>query len=246
MTDKELAIYIGSKIREYRKKRFLTQNELALSVGIGHTTIANYEKGFRTPKKNTLFKIAESLNVTIDDLFPPVQKEDTLSSPTPQVLHLDRKLQEPRHAEWISQGERLLEEQEAESATINEPLYEYKVFEKLAAGNGYTYFNDGNFDIVFHDEKMDHDFASWVFGDSMEPTYLNGEVVLIKQTGFDYDGAIYAVDWDGQTYIKKVYKEETGLRLVSLNKKYADKFAPYDEDPRIIGKIVGHFQPMTT
>ena len=25
---------------------------------------------------------------------------------------------------------------------------------------------------------------------------------FIKQTGFDYDGAIYAIDWDGQTYIK--------------------------------------------
>ena len=35
-------------------------------------------------------------------------------------------------------------------------------------------------------------------------------VALIKQTGFDYDGAIYAIDWDGQTYIKKVYREENG------------------------------------
>ena len=78
----------------------------------------------------------------------------------------------------------------------------------------------------------------------MEPTYQNGEVVLIKQSGFDYDGAIYAVEWDGQTYIKKVYREEDGLRLVSLNKKYADKFAPYEEEPRIIGKIVGNFMPM--
>ena len=71
----------------------------------------------------------------------------------------------------------------------------------------------------------------------MEPTYLNGEVVLIKQTGFDYDGAVYAVDWDGQTYIKKVYREEDGLRLVSLNKRYGDKFAPYDEDPRSLVKL---------
>ena len=78
----------------------------------------------------------------------------------------------------------------------------------------------------------------------MEPTYLNGEVVLIKQTGFDYDGDVYAVDWDGQTYIKKVYREEEGLRLVSLNKRYGDKVAPYDEDPRIIGKIVGNFMPI--
>lgn len=122
--------------------------------------------------------------------------------------------------------------------------YAYKVFEKLSAGTGYSYFGDGNYDTVFYDEQLDHDFASWVFGDSMEPTYLNGEVVLIKQTGFDYDGAIYAVDWDGQTYIKKVYREEDGLRLVSLNKHYADKFAPYDENPRIIGKIVGNFMPL--
>lgn len=78
----------------------------------------------------------------------------------------------------------------------------------------------------------------------MEPVYLNGEVVLIKQTGFDYDGAIYAVDWDGQTYIKKVYREEDGLRLVSLNKRYPDKFAPFSEDPRIIGLIVGNFKPL--
>ena len=78
----------------------------------------------------------------------------------------------------------------------------------------------------------------------MEPTYLNGEVVLIKQTGFDYDGAVYAVDWDGQTYIKKVYREEDGLRLVSLKNRYGYKLAPYDEDPRIIGKIVGNFMPV--
>ena len=73
---------------------------------------------------------------------------------------------------------------------------------------------------------------------------MNGEVVLIKETGFDYDGAIYAVDWDGQTYIKKVYKEKDGLRLVSINSKYKDKFAPFDEDPRIIGKVVGNFMPI--
>ena len=78
----------------------------------------------------------------------------------------------------------------------------------------------------------------------MEPKYLNGSVALIKDTGFDYDGAIYAVVWDGQTYLKKVYREAEGLRLVSLNKKYADKLAPYDEEPRVVGKIVGNFMPL--
>lgn len=52
------------------------------------------------------------------------------------------------------------------------------------------------------------------------------------------------LSWDGQTYIKKVYREEEGLRLVSLNNHYADKFAPYDENPHIIGKIIGNFKPL--
>ena len=78
----------------------------------------------------------------------------------------------------------------------------------------------------------------------MEPTYLNGEVVLIKQTGFDYDGAVYAVVWNFQTFIKKVYREKEWLRLVSINKAYKDIHIPYDENPRIVGKIVGDFMPL--
>ncbi|MEQ9809232.1 LexA family transcriptional regulator [Streptococcus jiangjianxini] len=241
--DKEAMIFISNKINQLLLENKLKQSHLADMLEIPRSSFNEYVKGNALPKPGNVQKIADYFGLLKSDIDPRFKPSSSTPSPTPQVLHLDRELEEPRHSQWISHGEKLLDEQEAEKTTVNEPLYEYKVFEKLAAGTGYTYFNDGNFDIVFHDEKMDHDFASWVFGDSMEPTYLNGEVVLIKQTGFDYNGAIYAVDWDGQTYIKKVYQEENGLRLVSLNKKYADKFAPYDEDPRIIGKIVGHFQP---
>ena len=80
--------------------------------------------------------------------------------------------------------------------------------------------------------------------DSMEPKYSNGSVVLIKENGFDYTGAVYAVVWNGQTYIKQVYKETDGLRLVSINKKYQDLFAPFDDEPRVIGIVVGHFMPL--
>lgn len=251
MNDKELALYIGSKIKELRKNKGLTQKELAILVNMGDTTIANYEKGFRTPKKNTLFKLANALSVTIDDLFPPIQKIDNakheLKIPTsPLVKKITTTVVElnvPRKQKVLDFATEQLKEQKNKITSIEEKLYEYKVYEKLSAGTGYGYFGDGNYDTVFYDEELDYDFASWVFGDSMEPTYLNGEVVLIKQTGFDCEGSIYAVEWDGQTYIKKVYREKDGLRLVSLNKKYNDKFAPFSEDPRIIGKIVGNFMP---
>ncbi len=45
-------------------------------------------------------------------------------------------------------------------------------------------------------------------------------------------------------YIKRVYREEDGLRLVSINPKYKDIHISYEEDPRIVGIIVGNFVPM--
>lgn len=111
----------------------------------------------------------------------------------------------------------------------------------MSAGIGSSVYNDQNYDTVYFDEELAHDFASWVSGDSMEPKYPNGSVALIRETGFDYDGAVYAVDCNRQTYIKRVYREENGLRLVSINPKYQDIFLSYDEDPRI---IVGSFVPL--
>ena len=245
MNKEELAIFIGSKIREQRKLRGWTQLELGKKIGMGKNAISNYEKGFRSPKKDTMFDLASAFGISIDDLFPAVQSPST--SLVQQINDTVIRLTPPNQKIVLRTSEDLLEGQKirGEKITeISEPLTEYHVFEKLAAGNGYNYMEDRNYDVVFFNKDIDHDFASWVYGDSMEPKYLDGSVALIKDSGWDYDGAIYAVDWDGQSYIKKVYKEKDGLRLVSINDKYDDKFAKWEEEPRIIGKVVGNFMPM--
>lgn len=106
---------------------------------------------------------------------------------------------------------------------------------------GTLVYDEHNYDIVYFTEERARDFASWVSWDSMEPKYHNGSVALIRETGFDYDGAVYAVVRSNQTYIKRVYREEDGLRLISINPKYKDAFISYDEDPRVVGLIVGNF-----
>ena len=127
---------------------------------------------------------------------------------------------------------------------ISEKLFEYHVYERMSAGIGASIYGDSNFDTVYFNEELAHDFASWVSGDSMEPLYPNGSVALMKQTGFDYDGAVYALIWNGKTYIKKVYREAEGLRLESINPDYDDLFAPYEDEPKIVGIVVGHFLPL--
>ena len=46
----------------------------------------------------------------------------------------------------------------------------------------------------------------------------DGDVVLIKQSTNIEDGQIYAVEFNNQTYVKKVYLHTTYLLLVSINK----------------------------
>ena len=241
---------VGERIKQRRKDLKMSADELATSVGVSRSTIFRYEKGdIEKVGPDVLKKIADKLNVSPADLMgwddTPVQELKIPTSPLVQkITEKAVKLTAPRKQKVLDFTENQLREQSNKVISLEENLFEFKVYEKLSAGTGFSYFNDGNYDTVFYDKDLDHDFASWIFGDSMEPKYMNGEVVLIKETGFDYDGAVYAVDWDGQTYIKKVYKEKDGLRLVSINSKYKDKFAPFEEDPRIIGKIVGNFIPI--
>lgn len=241
---------VGERIKQRRKDLKMSADELATSVGVSRSTIFRYEKGdIEKVGPDVLKKIADKLIVSPADLMgwddTPVQELKIPTSPLVQkITEKAVKLTAPRKQKVLDFTENQLREQSNKVISLEENLFEFKVYEKLSAGTGFSYFNDGNYDTVFYDKDLDHDFASWVFGDSMEPKYMNGEVVLIKETGFDYDGAVYAVEWDGQTYIKKVYREKDGLRLVSINSKYKDKFAPYEEDPRIIGKIVGNFMPI--
>lgn len=58
------------KIQEFRKQQGLTQAELAKRSGLSEISIRKYENGDRTPKIETIRKIAAALHVTIGELNP--------------------------------------------------------------------------------------------------------------------------------------------------------------------------------
>ena len=226
-------MYQPEKLKARRKELKLTQKEIAEELGISFQAYSAWERGIKEPSKEKVAQLEKILKVA-KGYFTQIE-----------IVRLYNSLSKQGKDKVVLYARNLAQEEQTQKVTtMPERLYEYRVYERMSAGIGASVYDDQNFDTVYFNEELAHDFASWVFGDSMEPKYFNGEVVLIKETGFDYDGAIYAIDWDGQTYIKKVYREENGLRLVSLNRNYSDKFAPYDENPRIIGKIVGNFMPL--
>lgn len=246
MENKERMQIIANNITYFRKQKGITQKELAKKIGIQPSTLSDYINLRSAPSFGIIQKLADFFEINKSDIDTTFKEE--VAPPTSDtaraISDTVERLEEPRRVIVLDTAKMQLDEQNRAQNDVHEELTEYHVFEKLAAGNGYNYMEDRNYDVVFFNKDIDHDFASWVYGDSMEPKYLDGSVALIKDTGWDYDGAIYAVDWDGQSYIKKVYKEKDGLRLVSINDKYDDKFAKWEEEPRIIGKVVGNFMPV--
>lgn len=226
-------MYYPEKLKERRTELNMSQADVARAIGISRASYFHWEKGNTQPTKDNFKKLETLLDVP-EGYFT----ENEISS-------LYRQLNVSNQKKALNYVQDLVICQNKIIRNVNEKSYfAYKVYARLSAGIGSSVYDDKDYDTVYFDEELPHDFASWIDGDSMEPAYHNHDVALIRETGFDYDGAVYAVVWNDQTYIKKVYCEDEGLRLVSINKDYKDKLAPYDDNPRIIGKIVGAFTPL--
>lgn len=64
--------YIGNKIRYFRERKNLTQEEVAEYLNTTPQTISRYEIGDRKTNQDILFKLAEYFKVSINDFFPPL------------------------------------------------------------------------------------------------------------------------------------------------------------------------------
>ncbi len=58
----------GPRIRVLRKKRGMTQEELAKAAGLGTSTIRDYEHDRREPALSSAFSLADALDVKVDSL----------------------------------------------------------------------------------------------------------------------------------------------------------------------------------
>lgn len=65
----DIGAKLGKRIKELRKAKGLTQENLAELIDVEPVTISRIERGVRFPQKENLELIAEKLDVKIKDLF---------------------------------------------------------------------------------------------------------------------------------------------------------------------------------
>lgn len=68
---------IGSRIKEIRREKGLTQKQLAEKANIATITVQQYEREVRKPKLEQIFNIARALGVQMDALLGGFEGFDT-------------------------------------------------------------------------------------------------------------------------------------------------------------------------
>lgn len=66
---------IGNKIRDLRKEKKLSQNELGKSIGVSQTTVTAWETGRAEPASTYIKKLADFFNVSADYLLGRPEKK---------------------------------------------------------------------------------------------------------------------------------------------------------------------------
>ena len=80
---------IGNKICTLRKERGMTQVELADKLFVSHQAISQWENASTVPDLNSLLKICEIFNVTMNDLFDMVSETKcNIDIPNDDVLRI--------------------------------------------------------------------------------------------------------------------------------------------------------------
>ncbi len=131
------------------------------------------------------------------------------------------------------------EQPEPEDDETKQPLIKIMhSFYKVSAGRGFDLSGDEDWEeIEIPDtrEARKADYALTIQGDSMEPIYYDGDIVLVKKQDAVEIGQVGIFILDGSGFIKKY----NGDRLISLNEKYDDILLKDYSDCRCDGRVIG-------
>ena len=98
--DNSLPVEIGQRLRTYRQRMNLTQEELAERADLHYTYIGQVERGEKNLTITSLEKITRSLKISFSDLFKDI--EEYVDSPDDVALKCyriirDKEPQSQRH-----------------------------------------------------------------------------------------------------------------------------------------------------
>lgn len=245
-----------------RQRESLTQQELADKLGITRSAIGMYETGNREPDLETLELFADFYNVDMNTLTghssisasgsggmssqkgqrnlptsesPAVSEKELAHIKKYRVLDIyNRRLVDDVLDAAYNNMTRDINPEERGMAYLN--CYELPAAAGTGEPLGDTYYTD-KIQIPLNRVPENAHICIRVHGDSMEPAYHDGDIVMVER--FDGDsvreGEIGIFILNGEGYIKRLGYGE----LISLNPAYEPIRVGEFDDLRCMGRVLG-------
>ena len=243
---------LPKRLVQVRKDKGYTRKELSSLLGIPYRTLTNYENGEREPGHSFIIRMAKEFNVSTDYLLgisdtpsrtgnPPDNKKKSAEPKEDTAENVCK-----RYKALDSHGKQVVcavmtEEERRIKAVAKEPvvieLFPMRHYIQSASAGLGDFADDDSFEIIDLVKRppAGASFLVTVNGDSMEPTYHDGQWVFIRaQETLQYgEIGLFAIGAD-------LYIKEYGVNgLISHNPAYAVRQPPADTPARIYGKVLG-------
>lgn len=252
-----------ARIKKIKSERKITNERLSELTGIPLGTLSKILAGISdSPKLANIVAIADALGCTLDYIVSGITENNNNYTLLPDEIELIEDIRaldahslelvkmvvskelergtqsaKERPTVVISKGEvsKKMGYMGASSsfARRNVPVYQMPV----SAGPG-VYIDDSTTEeisIPDNDKTATCDFALRVSGNSMEPIYHNGDLILIEDCDSVEVGELGIFVLDGDGYFKKF----GGDRLISLNPEYADILIRSFSEAVCCGRVIG-------
>ena len=236
------------RLRELMKANGWTQQALADYIGVARSTVGMWPTGRNEPDNTTLGQLASLFSCSVDYLLertddPTDYDNDDLSDVRPELIDYfngdARKIRQFLKAEE-DDARRDAGPLPANARPIS-GLHHQRIPLIGSAAAGEPSYDPEELGI-YVDSPVEADAAITVRGDSMEPTYLDGDLVYIKCCPDVPEGAVAVVFLDDEATIKHVYKRPTGLTLIGDNRARPHVMAEFSDynNVRVFGVPVGY------
>ena len=207
---------VGARLKQARELRHITLEEAGKKVDVHKSTVLRWENGetekIKLPIIETLASYYNVNPVWLMGYDVPMENTEDMLKKIGAIPLSDIK-------------------------TIKIP-----VLGKVKAG--YNYLAQENIIdyIAFNIDGTDKEnyYALYVTGDSMEPLFNDGDIVIVhKQDNFENgDNCVVLINGDEAT-VKKVYKGTTGIELKAVNPYYPPRIFTEEEIRDLPVKIIG-------
>ena len=229
---------VGTIIAQHRKELKLSQADMCkelttMGFPIKNSAYSSWETGTSFPNAEQFLAVCKILNITniYNEFVGGFNPEDPLAELNEEGK---KKALDYIHLLIIS-GEYAKEETPAIT-----PIRELRLYEMpVSAGPG-TFLDSEDYELikVGNEVPLKTTFGVKISGNSMEPRYLDKQIVWIQQAESLADGEIGIFMLNGNAYCKKLQNNSKGLALISLNPDYAPMKINKSDEFHIFGRVL--------